>query len=77
MQTQRNTVPTTIRLMPEAREFLESVAPGRSKGRYLGALLLQERVRRDERERRVIRSAEYEGVSSTERAADRKAGVHV
>lgn len=40
-----STVSLTIRLHPQAREFLEEVVPGRGKGGYITALLLQERAR--------------------------------
>src|SRR5712692_8445649 len=47
--TKIGTVGTTVWLMPEARRFLDEVAPGQSKGKYLSGLLLQEMVRRQER----------------------------
>jgi hypothetical protein len=50
-QTKIGGISTTIRLNREARQFLEKVAPGKSKGCYLTALLLQERTRLEERQR--------------------------
>jgi hypothetical protein len=49
----------------EAREFLDEVAPGKTKGKYLTCLLLQERVRREERQYR--RQEPHQGTPSVPR----------
>jgi hypothetical protein len=54
------TVNTSVWLSPEARAFLDEVAPGKTKGKYLTGLLLQEQVRREERQHRRKKSHRHE-----------------